>query len=888
MTELQFSFTSRDFASIRDELNTLIKETRREDWSDFFQTNLGQVLVEMAGLVGDVLSFGQDQVALELFLATCRRYESAIRFARSVGYSPRLASPASVRVKATTLPLSLSTNGGVFLKGSKIKGSNGLTYELLETYVVQPGDVAVRLDLWEGTSYEEQFEATSARNQTITSGNGVVAEGSWSVYVGDPTDTNNRWTEVDNIQFESSATNTYDTQVDGQGRLVPRFGDGVAGKIPDAAITLVYRTCNGVTGNAPVGAIKGSLQANLTFPGVGTVSVPFENRDIDSSIDGGTSFIGGEIQSNTVASATQSSVIVETPIVAGSLVLTIVLPSGGGTLVLQDNAAGAFTAITNTTGRTLLASAITYSTGAWNYVLSSSVAAGGSQIADYFFIVPSDELSATIVGAAQGGADREGLEELRVNIPAYIRSQDKVITIQDYNDVLVKLAGIALVFADPWINSYTSNAIKVNVWSDEVVTFTSASSSGLIPTVTSPYTRYTQVQQDRVNDVLAYLRPRTILTVQNIVVRPGMLWVDLYLGQVTYDNRRPVDTVRLDVMQAVLRVFSLGTGFVIRLSDIYDAVRSVSGIKHFIIQRAATGTLQGAIELQGVTPLSGQTVSGTLLEPTITPASVRITVETGGVPTVLKDNGGGSLVFVSGTLSLVSGSVNYVTGAWTATFDVATPLIPNQQTYASYDNVTNDYRYDQLVTFDAADDGDTWPPPGTSTAYPVITPPFKDGRPLFGNRPSLAPIAVTGITRAFSAGTVTCTVTTATPHGLAIGQRAQVVGASPAAYNGDRTVISPVGANTLTYAFAAASDPGGITGTIVLVPLTVLAPFASGDRLTYDKLKDIVVEGAQTAVNFYNDTYLYNNEIYYSSVSGVDPNIRAINLRRLVFDLVGE
>ena len=81
MTEnpTRLSFTSRDYASILAEVKALIRETRADLWSDFFDSNTGVALIELSALVGDMLSYGQDLTAQELFLSTSRHFASRAR-----------------------------------------------------------------------------------------------------------------------------------------------------------------------------------------------------------------------------------------------------------------------------------------------------------------------------------------------------------------------------------------------------------------------------------------------------------------------------------------------------------------------------------------------------------------------------------------------------------------------------------------------------------------------------------------------------------------------------------------------------------------------------------------------------------------------------------------
>jgi len=794
----KISYTARDFETIKAELEAFVKETRPDAWSDFFESNLGVTLIELAALVGDMLSYGQDIIAQEMFLATCRRYESALRFARSVGYVPRAASAAEVTVKSLTHPESLVTFGGVIPAGATIRGQNGLTYELLEDFPIAVGDTVSRVTLKEGTSYEETFEPTNKQLQEVFVSNGIVEEGSWKVYVGDPSVGTNLWSEVENIQFETSPGKVYDTYLDGNGRLHIRFGDGAAGLIPDDIITVKYRTTNGARGNSPVSSIRGALRVNLTAPGVGVVSVEYENKDTDAAATG-TELVSSEPQGTTFASQFASGTLQKTPVVAATVVL-LITPQAGGALVLKDNGAGSFDVISNTTPHALVNSAITYSTGAWQIEVTPNFAVNGSMFADYFYIKPISVTSLAITGAASGGADRESLEELRVNIPAYIRSQDRILTLEDYNDVILQVPGIALVFSDTWISSYTANIIKVHVWDAEEVDFVSTSDDGSASII--KYNRYLQVEQDRVSDIQAFIKPRTVVTVHNVILRPLMLWVDIYLGDVRYDKRFEKKEVHAAITQNIVNVFQNASGFAIRLSEIYNAVRDASGVGYFTLQRIATGNQAYSDELQGQTDGTA-VVAGNLLEKIVSPKTVVITVEqTDTTQIILRDNGFGQ--FTTTNATILSSSIDYITGAWTVTFDQN--LIPNQRILASYHDIKNDYRHDQIVTVNTSENGDVFPPPNATVSAPVATPPYRDGLPLFKNGTAWTP--------------------------------------------------------AMTY--------------------------ADGDTLTYDKLIDIVIKAVALTAHFYDETYQFNNEIYYDSVIDIRTDIRAINLRKLHFNLIAE
>lgn len=466
VTKPVINYTARDFATIRDQLSQFVQATRPTDWTDFFESNLGQTLIELAAFVGDIVSYGQDVLGQEVFLSTARRYESVLRFARSVGYTPRSAVSAQVVVTSDTLPQNVILYGGVIAAGTFVTGTNGLRYEVQSETIIDPGTSVLSLILREGTTYTEEFTPTRASRQEFTVSRGVVEEDSWSVYVGSTSDPLNEWTQVDNVTFEKSATKTYEVYFDGDGKLHVVFGDNNAGKIPDDTVSIVYRTTNGLSGNSALNTISGSFQVDVVTISA-TASVPVKNTTT----------------------------------------------------------------------------------------------------------------------AATGGRDRETVDELRLSIPAFIRTLDQVRTLTDYEDGVGSLAGVQLVFADVPLSSYQGNIVRVNVWDTEAVDFVATSpETGISSAVT--YNRYVQVPTTRIYTVQQYLRPRTYATVHNIVTRPTVAQVDLYLGRISYDKAKFKATdVHQNIVQAVVSLFENSTGFAIRISDLYESVLDVPGVRHFTIER---------------------------------------------------------------------------------------------------------------------------------------------------------------------------------------------------------------------------------------------------------------------------------------------------------------
>lgn len=688
-TAFRFRYTSRDYESILQELIDFVTQTRPSEQSDFFESNLGIMLMQLLALVGDDLAMGQDITGIEVFLSTCRRLESALRFARSVGYVPRSATSATVRVDGVSIPAIVVTNGATVPEGSAITGEGDVRYELLEDAVIPPGATATSLILTEGVSRTDTEDNTNQPGQEVATTQGVVADGSWHVFVGDPTNPANEWTQVEKVALELSPTETYEIFFDGEGKLHVVFGDGTAGKIPDDDITLQYRTTQGSAGNAPLNAIRGSLRVDV----------------------------------------------------------------GGG-----------------------------FGTASIEYVNSAE--------------------------AAAGGRDRESLAELKVNIPAFIRSLDKILTLSDYDTRLLAVSGVSLVLSDISIASFSRNIVRIHVWDQEDVTFTSESPAALRRS-DSEYTRYAIVPHARVSDILAFLRTRTLVTVQNIIVRPDLAYADLYLGNVRFDPGFDPDDVHQNITDAVVGVFEASTGFAIRISDVYRAIDGAQGVESFNIERVVFEHLvlqeaTGSIELV-LQPLDGDQIN-------------------------LNDGFTNAIFEFDNNAAVTSGAIGVTIGSTIR--DTLLNLIS---------------KINQNMAIDAVED--------FSATNPTTLLTHRSGGTQYNLPITLAPASAS---------------TRITVTGMSGGSDDPL-----SRIDDHRRIQVPIG------------DPFPPGAYVPGEPFVVAGPaWQDGGQLPYREIEDLVIESARNQLRFYDETYLYNNEIFYDAGTAVLTAVQAIVLRRLVFELV--
>ena len=88
------NYTSRDFTSIRRDLETFAKRYYSNTYKDFNEASFGSLMLDTVAYVGDILSFYLDYQANESFLDTAIEYNNVVRLARQFGFKLN-TSPSS-------------------------------------------------------------------------------------------------------------------------------------------------------------------------------------------------------------------------------------------------------------------------------------------------------------------------------------------------------------------------------------------------------------------------------------------------------------------------------------------------------------------------------------------------------------------------------------------------------------------------------------------------------------------------------------------------------------------------------------------------------------------------------------------------------------------------
>jgi len=132
-------YTSRDFDSIRRDLENYARRYYPNVYGDFSEASFGALMLDTVSYIGDILSFYVDYQANESFMDSAIQYNNVLRHARQFGY--RLpGSPSSFGLLTFYIKVPAATIGGgpdlayapTLRAGSTFGSSGGGTYMLIE------------------------------------------------------------------------------------------------------------------------------------------------------------------------------------------------------------------------------------------------------------------------------------------------------------------------------------------------------------------------------------------------------------------------------------------------------------------------------------------------------------------------------------------------------------------------------------------------------------------------------------------------------------------------------------------------------------------------------------------------------------------------------------
>ena len=246
MGRASISYSNKDYESLRQELLSRIPQLT-DRWTDFNESDLGVVLLELFCGVGDMLAYYLDAQAAEAFLPTARQRQNVINLCKLIGY--RLDIP----VAATTtlrfrLPSAMAEDISVPARTvCKAKLDDGdVEFETTEDAVIPCGQLSVNVGARQGTRKSEEFASTGNRTQRFALSSTSIAQESVRVKIGE-----NNWEEARFFIDSASHSKHFQIETDGLDITWVIFGDGIHGAIPPTGetVTVEYLETLGSEGN---------------------------------------------------------------------------------------------------------------------------------------------------------------------------------------------------------------------------------------------------------------------------------------------------------------------------------------------------------------------------------------------------------------------------------------------------------------------------------------------------------------------------------------------------------------------------------------------------------------------------------------------------------------
>jgi hypothetical protein len=291
----QIDYTSRDYASIREDLIDLIQYFAPE-WTNRDPADFGITLLEAFAFMGDNLHYYIDRAANEGFITTSSQRDNVLQLARLLGYQATDNTASKVTL---TFQNSLSTTITV-PKLTQVATSNVVSSSspqiIFETdaQVVVPnkasgGSITVTATQGVTVADEPIGTSTGEANQIFELDEGPVIDKSIEIVVGSST-----YKYVPYLIDYNNSDPVFTTYTNAENTTYILFGDNISGRIPpvNSQITAKYRIGGGASGNVGANTI-----AHVIKDGQSGLTV--KNQYIDAEDTGAA--VGGADRESTDA-----------------------------------------------------------------------------------------------------------------------------------------------------------------------------------------------------------------------------------------------------------------------------------------------------------------------------------------------------------------------------------------------------------------------------------------------------------------------------------------------------------------------------------------------------------------------------------------------------------
>jgi hypothetical protein len=258
---LTVDYTSRDYASIRQDLINLIP-TFAPTWTNRDPADFGMTLLELFSYMGDLINYYIDRSANEAFINTASQRQNVLSIATLLGYAATDSTAATVTLtfqNSTASPITVPALTQVATNSV----SNGITSQIVfetDTSVVVPAKVGTT----NGSATVTATQGVTVTNELVGTSDGNAGQSfALSQY---PVINDSMVTTVGGINYEKVEYlidyNGYDPVVvsntDSLGITSVVFGDNISGRVPPSStpVYVTYRVGGGAAGNVAAATIK--------------------------------------------------------------------------------------------------------------------------------------------------------------------------------------------------------------------------------------------------------------------------------------------------------------------------------------------------------------------------------------------------------------------------------------------------------------------------------------------------------------------------------------------------------------------------------------------------------------------------------------------------------
>ncbi len=175
MAKRPINYTSRDFESIKSDLENYAKRYYPSTFKDFSEASFGALMLDLVAYVGDQLSFYADFQANESFLDSAIRYDNVIRLSETLGFKNQGVAKSTGQVAIFMLvPVAANSRSPdlnyfpILQRGTIFSGDNGATYTLTSDVDFSDSNNEITVARTDSTTGNPTFFAVKAFGQVVS------------------------------------------------------------------------------------------------------------------------------------------------------------------------------------------------------------------------------------------------------------------------------------------------------------------------------------------------------------------------------------------------------------------------------------------------------------------------------------------------------------------------------------------------------------------------------------------------------------------------------------------------------------------------------------------------------------------------------------------------